>query len=313
MGRVVHHLVRSNPVGHDSAGTNRVHLNGVHGDHRGAQTVGGVPLRRTKRFSLTGVAALAFGLVSAPSVFADGDDDNYSEMTAALYPNYQDNEARGPVTLFAQVHTRDEDNSPPIHIPSEKIAVHFDDEIVFNTTGLAKCSNTDPGAPGGSDDQELSGTTTQEALQKCSAAQIGAGAAKFRAPTGLTPPAPTFVRGDVTVTTFNGPTSVTGQAEDPDNEFDGGQPTIILHAKPNIGGPGAGNPPNVVVGELTTSDTVWGGSTGVHGKMLDVQDAPDIAGDLGALTLFNSMIQRTFKVKKGDRKVKRFLVSATCS
>jgi hypothetical protein len=273
-------------------------------------------VRRTTRFSLIGAAALAVGLVGAPSAFGTAADDNYSEAIGAAYPNYQDDDNLGGGTsLFVQLHTRDADGSDFIHQQeTEEATVLIDDDFAFTTAKLAQCSNTDPGAPGGADDQSLVGTSTQQALVKCGKAHIGSGAAKFRAPTNLTPPAPPAFQNDVTVTTFNGAPSVTGQTGDPESNFDGGKPTVLLHAKPNIGTGAAAQPPNLVVGELTGDDPALGGGQ-KYGTMLDVQKTPDIGGSNpgdGALTIFNSMLSKSFKVKKGKKKVTKHLVRATC-
>ncbi len=126
------------------------------------------------------------------------------------------------------------------------------------------------------------------------------------------------------MTTFNGPVTVPGAACTPPGdgvggpegcEYEGGNPQVILHAyEPNV--------PFIttVGGEVRDSDeTVAGGEP--YGKMLVVNDAPDTAGDAGALVLFGSTVGADVtevKVKKNNTKkektkVKEYdYVKATC-
>lgn len=247
---------------------------------------------RRSRNALIGVLALGTVLVAAPSAMAQGDVDNTSAVQGGISPNLQDSTKPGEATLFAQVQTADTSGAGPIGAgpfslvskAPEKVQVHFDNDLVFNPTPtkFPTC-----GGQGGSD---IDNTTSAQALAECGDANVGSGFAEAVVPTGLGPPAPPTTRLELTVSTFNGPVTVPGGPCTPPGdatggpegcEYVGGNPQVILHAyQPDI-------PFTTTVGgEVLNSD-----ETGAdYGKMLNVTDAPDTAGDAGALVLFGSTV-----------------------
>jgi len=244
---------------------------------------------------------LAVGLVAVPSAMGQAADVD-SDTNIGLNPNWLPED--GPaakVDLFAQVRNVDANGSGPvgnIHAQEvEKVNMHFDDSITFTTARHPECNN-DVGPPVTS----LEGATTQQALDRCGKAQIGSGNASVRFPVEVSEDVFVAVQADLTVTTFLGNPTTAGGG------FDGGQPEILLHANVNAGGPPL--PIVVVVGELTNSDL---GAD--FGRELNVPDAPDVGGSNpgdGALVLFNSTIGKTFKFRKGRKRITRNLVTARC-
>ena len=87
---------------------------------------------------------------------------------------------------------------------AERVEVHFDNDMVFNgsPTKFDTC-----GGQGGAD---IDNTTTAQAVAECKDALVGAGFAEAVVPSGV--PAPPTGRLELTVTTFNGPTTVAGGA-----------------------------------------------------------------------------------------------------
>jgi hypothetical protein len=274
---------------------------------------------RKSRNYLIGLAGIALSLGLAPSAFADGASENTSEVWGGFAPNHQSADTAGPGTLFTQVTTVDADGVanavPPVGtgpnaVPNkgaERVYIDFDNDFVFNTNKVAKCT------------ADLSTSTSEQAAALCPNAIVGSGQAKAIVPFDTGGMNFIALPLELTVTAFNGPTSLTGGActapgdavGGPEGcEFVGGQPTIRLHAY---------NPTvpyiSVVLGEITNSTFVIADDDGgpVFGKRLAVTDAPDAAGDAGALVLFNSTIGKTtdekivkkVKCKSGPNKGKK--------
>lgn len=246
------------------------------------------------------VAAMALGAVCITGSVASaqtGTADNISQVEGAVAPNFQKSTKAGRATLFAQVQTFDGDMGPRTIVAeaTERVTVHFDNDIqVLPGTSAGKFPTC--GGQGGSD---IDATSTQQAIAECKAAIIGSGAAEALVPTGLDPPAPPSALLELTVTTFNGPTTVPGGPCTPPSgpntggpegcEYVGGEPQIILHAyEPNV-------PFTTTVGgEVRPSTDV----TADYGESLVVNDAPNTAGDAGSLILFGSTVGRTIVERK---------------
>ena len=190
---------------------------------------------------------------------------------------------------------------------AEEIRIDFDDDVVLQTKKLPKC-NEDPG--------DLAVATTAQAIATCGDSQIGSGAAKVRF--GGFP----FESNEAnfTVTALNGPTSVAGPANcnatpagGPFNcEWVGGNPTLYLHARNTATGQ-----TSLVRGEIQKKSDVLPGTGTLpiaadYNQRLAVTDGTDVAGDVGAVTLFNSVVGKNYKYKKGNKTVKASYVSAKC-
>jgi hypothetical protein len=251
-------------------------------------------------------AVVAFG-ASSSSAFAAGADDIRFDLTAAVNPNGLTAQPKG-VNLYVQTQWLDNDNSPVVPAEgAEEIRIDFDDNILLSTKKLPKC-NADPAT--------LATATTSQALAACGNAQIGSGAAKVRF-AGFP-----FADNEAnfTVTAFNGPTSTAGPANcnatiagGPFNcEWVGGNPTLYLHARNDVTGQ-----TSLVRGEIQDSaDTLPGtGTTPIgagYGQRLAVTDGTDVAGDAGAVTLFNSVVGKKYSYKKGNKTIKADYVRASC-
>ena len=126
----------------------------------------------------------------------------------------------------------------------------------------------------------------------CSDALIGSGHAFARIPMFPTP----NNEAELTVLAFNGETSTAGGG------FTGGFPSIILHAD------NAALPTTPVLGEIRPSS-----SGADYGSQLNVPDAPDVAGDTGALVQFGSQVARKWNNGKTGTKKKSYnLITSNC-
>lgn len=261
---------------------------------------------RKSRKSLVAVMVSAMALGTAAIAYADGASDSVSQVLGGISPNAQSATKFGAGTLFVQSRTVDAD-SGPLTIPdkaAERLYVDFDNDIKFDTRKVRKCT------------ADLSLSTTAQAIAACRRSIVGSGQA-----TALVPiPGPSVLELELTVTAFNGPTSATGVVPclppgdgvgGPDGcEFVGGKPTLLLHAYNQALGF-----ITVVKGEIQTSPL-----PGDYGKRLAVTNAPDAAGDAGALTLFNSSIGKRTVIRKrvgrpGHRRTRTTVynyVSAKC-
>jgi hypothetical protein len=239
-----------------------------------------------------GVSATAFGAVNA---------DQTSQVNSAFAPNAVSADTPTKGALFTEVTTLDTDNSPVVPAEgAENVTIKYDDSIAFDANSkLAKC------APAGGDPTvgTFAATTTQGAVDACGAGTVvGSGLARARF-AGFPF---TDNEADFTVTAFNGPTSIAGQQTGPQSVggFVGGNPTIILHARSHSLGA-----TSVAWGEIKDTADV----SSDYGSELFVPNAPDVAGDAGAITLFNAVVQKSFTNGKTGNKKKKFnYVSATC-
>lgn len=251
--------------------------------------------RKSLVVSLT--ATLALGV--AASANATGAADQVSQLSGSINSPYQSATSPGKASLFSQVSTVDKDNAPAVSaFPPEIVRIDFPAEMTYNANSkLAQC---DP------EDTEIAAGDTDAAIGHCPDAVIGAGHAIARFAAFPQENNET----ELTVTVFNGLTSVAGQQDSSDiagtDAWDGGNPTIILHAV----GPLA--PTTVTLGEVRPSPTA-DTATEQFGDQLSVTDAPDVANDAGALVFFNAQVARNYtNGKTGDKKKKYSLISATC-
>lgn len=252
-----------------------------------------------KSIQRTGVAisiAAALSLGVSATAFADGATDNFAQVSAGLNPTLLPDvgDTRKKASVYTQVVNFDQDNNNgctpgPTCFPAvpdqaaEVVEIDFPAEMKWTANSkLDKCPLA-----------TVSALATDGAAAACADAYIGSGHAFARIP-GL-PSVNNEV--ELTVLVFNGETSVAGGG------FDGGNPTIILHAdSPAL-------PTTPVLGEITTSD---GGAD--FGDELNVPDAPDVAGDVGALVQFGAQVARGYdNGKTGQKKKKYNLVTANCA
>jgi hypothetical protein len=265
-------------------------------------------VRRIPRKAAVAALTTVVALGASSQAFAEGADDIRFDLTAAVNSNQLTNQTKG-VNLYVQTQWLDNDNSPVVPAEgAEEIRIDFDDDIVLQTKKLKKC-NEDPGA--------LATATTAAAIAACAPSQVGSGAAKVRF--GGFPFADN--EANFTVTAFNGPKSVAGPAECADTnlggpfncEWVGDNPTLYLHARNDATGQ-----TSLVRGEIQDgSDTLPGAGTTPIGagydQRLAVTDGTDVAGDAGAVTLFNAVVGKNYKYKQGKKTVKAKYVSARCN
>lgn len=237
--------------------------------------------------ALVTAGVLLAGLAVASNAWADGATDQLSQISGSVNSPLQDATKAGKANLFTQVTTIDQDNSPVIAaFPPEVVRIDFPNDMVYTTKNLAKCDAALPA---------VSGDTTS-AVNACKKALVGGGNARARIPGLPTPNSET----KLTVTAFNGLTSVAGDQNStdvPTGGFLGGNPTILLHAD------NAALPTTLVKGEIIPTP-----NGADFSKQLFVPDSPDVAGDLGALTQFNAQVSRHYK--KGDKTYD--MIKASC-
>jgi hypothetical protein len=236
---------------------------------------------------------MVFALGVAGNAWADGETDQVSQVAASVHSPHQDATKKGKASLFTQVTTLDQDNNPVIAaFPPEVVRIDFPNDMKYKANNkLAKCNP---------DHEDVLGDTTS-AVNRCKKALIGAGNAFARVP-GF--PGPNN-EAKLTVSTFNGPRSVEGDQDSsdvPTGGFLGNNPTIVLHAS------------HPVLGTTIVQGEIIGSPNGAdYGKQLFVPDSPDVAGDAGALSLFNSQVAKTYTNGKKGKKKKTFqLISASC-
>jgi hypothetical protein len=251
-------------------------------------------VRRIPRKTLAAAGTVVVALGLSGVAWADGAADQTSQVAGSVNPGLQSASKAGKGSLFTQVTTYDNDNSPVIPAqPAEVVRIDFPAEMTYTSNKyLDQCDPTDT---------EISTGTTDEAVAHCSKALIGSGNAIARVP-GF-PTANNEAK--LTVSAFNGLTSVAGEQNStdvPTGGFVGGNPTVVLQAAvPAL-------PSTVVLGEIRPSP-----NGALYGSQLNVTDATDVAGDAGALVLFNSQIQKAYtNGKKGNKEKKYNLISATC-
>jgi hypothetical protein len=209
---------------------------------------------------------MALGLVLAVGVtgfaLADGASDNVSTVKGKVTPKKLPKRKFAKATLNSGVTTLDADNDPVIpDQAAEQVFIDYDDDIKINLTGVPACNaNLEP-------------LDTAGAKAACPGSVISiAGSAAARIP-GF--PTPNNEVSDFTVTAFRGSTAK----------------TVLLKAhSPTLGTAGGAAP--VVVGTLGASPL--GGDYGIR---LSVPNAPDVAGDTGALVRFEATLRKGGAIK----------------
>ena len=262
--------------------------------------------------ALTAVIALG----ASSSAFATGASDQYMDLTGAVNPNNlppASGAAKGVNLLLQPQWLNNPDIDSPIPAEgAEEIRLDIDDDVLLQTKKLPTC-NADPTA--------LGSATTAQAIALCGGnTQVGSGAAKIRY-SGFAALDPLNNQVDFTVTAFNGPPSVAGPSECADTnlggpfncEWVGGDPTLYLHAYNQ-----ATSQSSLVRGEIQDAGDGTLPGTGTpaiaagYNQRLAVTDGTDVAGDAGAVSLFNAVVGKAYKYKKGTKTIKANYVSARC-
>jgi hypothetical protein len=241
-------------------------------------------VRRIPRKSLAVSLAAALSLGVSATAFGDGAGDNTSQVSAGVNPTLvPESGAPQKASLYTQVTTLDNDNTPATPAEAaEVVEIDFPADMKYTANNkLDKCALAD-----------VTPLSTDAAAVECASSLVGSGHAFARIPGTPTPNNEL----ELTVLAFNGQTSVNGGG------FTGGNPTIILHAdSPTL-------PTTPVLGEIRDSD---GGPN--YGKELNVPDAPDVAGDVGALVQFGAQVSKGYTNGKSGKKKKKYnLISANC-
>jgi hypothetical protein len=272
-------------------------------------------VRGISRIGTVAALTAAIALGASGTAFANGADDQYVSLTAAVNPNNMAPVGEKPtgVNLLVQPQWLDNDNNPVVPAEgNEETRIDFDDDFVLQTKKLPTC-NTDPAV--------LVTQTTAEAINGCASSQVGSGMAKVRV--GAFGGAPFNFENseaDLTVTAFNAPPTVAGPANCNDTnlggpfncEWVGDKPQLYLHAyNQRI------NQISLVRGEIQSpGDTLPGAGTppigAGYGQRLAVTDGTDVAGDTGAVTLFNAVVGKKYKYKKGGKTIKANYTAANC-
>ena len=252
-------------------------------------------MRHIPRKSLAVSVAAALSLGFSATAFGTGATENTSQVSAGvnptLLPDTGDTPKKG--SLYSQVVTLDANNDngctpgptcfPPVpDQAAEKVTIDFPAEGIYTANRfLDQCALA-----------TVATATTDAAAAACADAYIGSGHAFARIP-GI-PSVNNEV--ELTVLAFNGETSTAGGG------FDGGYPTTILHAdNPSL-------PTTPVLGEVRNSD-----AGADYGQQLNVPDAPDVAGDVGALVQFGAQVARGYdNGKSGNKKKKYNLITGNC-
>jgi hypothetical protein len=271
-------------------------------------------VRRTPLIGSVAIATAAIALTASGTAFGVGADDIRLDYTSAISPNQLDATQFEKASLIAQPTWLDNDNSPLTPAEgAEEVRLDFDDDGKITVKKLPTC-DTDPA--------DLATMTTPEAIDACAASQVGAGAAKARlAAFGGPPFNYEGAEINLTVTAFNGPKSVAGPANCADTslggpfncEWAGDNPTLYLHARND-----PLNQTSLVRGEIQSADDNLPGTgtppmTAGYGQRLAVTDGTDVAGDVGAVTLFNALVGKNYKYKKGGKTVKASYITARCN
>jgi hypothetical protein len=153
--------------------------------------------------------------------------------------------------------------------------IDYDKNIKFTSKGLPQC-----------DVNQLTGTTSDQALQLCGPSLVGTGTAKAECGNPVTPSQPLQIN-DVVVNAFNGIPS-------------GKDPTIILHSYA-----ASITTTTILVGTLGKSPTSG------FSQRLHVPVDP-LAGGACTLTDFVVTVKKSYKAKDGKKKKKLNYVSARC-
>jgi hypothetical protein len=219
--------------------------------------------------------ALTLALGISGIAFADAADDNVSEVKGKVNPKKLDKKKFKPVNLFSQVATDYADPTGDQNQHTEQVFIDFGKNIKFKLGRAQQCS------------ADISGADTAEARAACPGKSfIGEGEAHaiLAGPTGDVPV------NDLVVSAFAGP----------------GDNQLRLHAYTSSLPDAIGNNPSVTLGEIVKSP-----AGKKYGKRLSVEDAPDVIGDTGALTLFNAKITKKSRTVVGRCKAKKFFWRAT--
>ena len=219
---------------------------------------------------LTVTIGLVMALGVSAIAYADGVSENTPNVVGKVTPKKLDRKKKKPVNLFLEVSTYNSANQAAIPAQApEKEFLKISKNVSWKSNAAPLC-----GSP-------LNGTTTVQAKAVCPAGSaIGNGVANVLLPG---PGGSVIPVNDLIVTVFNGP--ATNQ--------------VRLHAySPTLGAAAT----QVINGSIVSA----GG--GAYGKALSVPDAPDVAGDAGAITKFNATIGRSTKVARAncDRKTMKF-------
>jgi hypothetical protein len=210
--------------------------------------------------------ALCMAVGVAGIAYADGATDQVSTVDGKVTPSKLPKTKYKTVKFLNGVTTLDEDNNPEIPAePTEEVYIDYDDDIKIRLGGIPECS------------QNLEGTTTAGATALCGSSKMSSsGTAKARIPSF---PAPNQEVGDFTVTVFHGV---------------GNQ--LLLHAYSPTLDPGSTGA-NAQVVDASIVNSPLGGD---FGKRLSVPNAPDVAGDNGALVAFNATLSKGIKARCHD-------------
>jgi hypothetical protein len=223
-----------------------------------------------KRLTWTTGIAVAGIMAAAAAAYAvgPGPDGNVQDMTAKFTPKKLSKSKLQPVTLSVTTDLSSTTAANGVPVPATSTVIDFDKNAQLFTKGIPTCNVVN-----------LANQTTDAAKAACPKSIVGSGAATVLIPVGtqvFTEP--------VTVTAFNGVPQ-------------GGKPVLLLHTY--------GATPVQVATDLT--GTISNYNKQGFGPRLDVL-IPPLAGGTGALTHFETTVNRTFNYKGK----KRSYVSAKC-
>jgi hypothetical protein len=260
--------------------------------------------RSTLLVSLTAAIALGTGGIA----WATGATDVTSTTKNAVNPNVLSSSSLKNANLFSEVQNL---TAAGIATTPDKAAerdyIDYDNSITFQNKKLPKCV---AGADLATTLSALAADNTQDAVDDCgSGSVVGSGVATVSVGNNTLP--------QFTVTAFNYANSVAGPAcTAPGDgvggpigcEFEGGNMQLILFARMDELGQSV-----PVLGEIQSP--AFGGPAvqgSDEGTRLAVTDAPDVAGDAGAITLFNALVGKNYKYKKGNKTIKASYIQAKC-
>jgi hypothetical protein len=257
--------------------------------------------RKTLLVSMTAALALSTGGIAWASAATE-----ISATTGAVNSNVLP--ASGDpaaAQLFSQVTTLDGTTTTATPDKgAERVYLDYDNSIKFTANSkLAQCTASDA---------TLAGGDTSAAATACGKnSVVGSGAATASLGNNTLPP--------FTVTAFNGPTSTAGGAcTTPADgaggpvgcQWEGGDPTIILFARSDLASQSVPVRGEIEPNGSTVGPAQQGGDVAYR---LSVTDAPDVAGDVGAITLFNALVGKKYTNGKTGTKKKTYnYIAANC-
>ncbi|HEX2707194.1 MAG TPA: hypothetical protein VHM66_04195 [Solirubrobacterales bacterium] len=224
---------------------------------------------------IVGLAVAAVTAIAASAAFAglgptvSGPDGNAQAIEAVISPKKLSKTSLTPVALKVTTKTTSLTAANKVPSPAVRAVIDFDKGGELFTKGIPTCNPA-----------LLQNTSTEIALQKCGKARIGGGTASALIPVGTQ-----VFPANQTVTAFNGVPQ-------------GGRPVVIFHSY--------GTTP--VQTTLILVGTVSNFNKEGYGPRLDLE-IPLIAGGAGALTDFQTTINKSFTYKGK----KRSYVSAKCT